>query len=257
MGRLLYSGLLSSLLISASCRVSSAQEAPQRALIVVTSTSSMMGVNTRTGYSLKEAVHAYYTLVQAGFTPDFASPQGGRSPIDPASVDSTDSWTKYYFDDPNLRRALNETIPSSQIDPEQYDIAVFVGGHGALWDFLTDEHLHAIAARVYGKRGIVACISQGAAVLLNTLMSDGTPIYYKIRLTCSSDEEEELAGVQINLPFMLESALRRGGAVYFKSAPFTPNVVPEHRLITGQNTASAIGVAKAVVETWKKLQAGE
>ncbi|MDH7514788.1 MAG: type 1 glutamine amidotransferase domain-containing protein [Bacteroidota bacterium] len=230
------------------------QKQETRALIVLTSTSTMIGANSRTGYRLKDAIHPYYIFLQAGFTVEFASPEGGRPPLEPGSIDSTDAWTRFFFTDTLLQGLLSRTIPSRALDPERYDIVLFAGGHGALWDFLADTNLHSLTARIFGKRGIVAAVGQGAAVLLNTKLSDGNYIYVGSRLTASSDEEEEREGVLFNLPYMLETALRRGGGIYFKAPPFTPNVIPEHRLITGQNSASALGVAKAVVETWKRLR---
>ncbi len=228
-----------------------------RVLIVTTSQSSLAGLPTPTGYHLTDVLHSYYVFIQAGWSVDIASPAGGRAPVDPSSVDSSDRWFKFALEDTVLQGKLSATIPSSRVSPSAYDIILFAGGHGALWDFLADEALHTLTAKVYAKRGIIATIGQGAAVLLNTKLSSGEYIYAKRRIKCSSDEEERLRGVNAYLPYALETALRRGGGIIFRGAAHASNVIVEHRLITGQNSASARDVAKAVIEKWNELQLPE
>ncbi len=238
------------------CRAAFAQT-EARVLIVTTSQSSLSGLPTRTGFQLADVLHPYYVFLQAGWTVDIASPAGGVAPVDPASVDSSDRWFAFSREDTVLQQKLSSTIPTARISPSAYDVVLFAGGHGALWDFLVDEASHGLTAKIFGKRGIVATIGQGAAVLLNTKLSTGEYIYAKRRITCATDEEERLRGINENLPYALETALRRGGGIIFKGAAHASNVIVEHRLITGQNSASARDLAKAVVEKWSELQQPE
>ena len=225
-----------------------------RALIVVTSRASINGSGASAGCPLMDIVHPFDTFTQVGWRIDIASPRGGEAPVNPASVDTTEPRIRQYLrGDTLLKRLLKHTIPSADITPDAYDVIYFAGGHGALWDFLEDQSLGRAAGRIFGKRGILATVGEGAAVLLNTTRGDGTPLYSNARLTCSTDEELEAQGVLREMPYLLESSLRNGGAIHFKTPPFSPNTVVEHRLITGQNSASSPGVAQAVVAKRKEL----
>ena len=225
-----------------------------RVLIVMTSTASSNSSSATTGYNAKEVIHPYYVFLQGGWSVDFASPQGGRAPVDPASIDSSDKRTRYYLhDDSLLQERLKHTIAVKDIYPEKYDAILFIGGGGALWDLRNDAVLGKVAARIFGKRGILATIGEGAVVLLSTFLTDGVPVYKGVRLTSATDEEMEATFGPGNLPISLETAFRDGGAIHFKMDPFTPNTIVEHRVITGQNAASALGVAQAMIAKWKEL----
>jgi putative intracellular protease/amidase len=225
-----------------------------RALIVVTSRASINGTDTSAGSVLQEIVHPFDAFTKAGWQVDIASPRGGEAPVAPASIDTTDLRIRQFLrDDTLLHRLLQHTISSADLSPDAYDVIYFAGGHGALWDFLEDQSLGRAAGRIFGRRGILATVGEGATVLLNTTRGDGTPVYAGARLTCATDEELEAQGVLRLMPFLLESSLRNGGAAHFKAPPFTANTVVEHRLITGQNSASALGVAEAVVAKRRQL----
>jgi putative intracellular protease/amidase len=68
------------------------------------------------------------------------------------------------------------------------------------------------------------------------------------RVTGFSDSEEEAVGLTAAVPFSLEQALKKAGAVYEKESDWKEKVVVamDGRLVTGQNPASASGVARAV-----------
>ncbi len=67
------------------------------------------------------------------------------------------------------------------------------------------------------------------------------------RIAAFTDAEERAVGHQDDVPFLLESRLRELGAEGVKSPNWQANVVVDGRLVTGQNPASAQGVAEAVV----------
>lgn len=67
------------------------------------------------------------------------------------------------------------------------------------------------------------------------------------RVTCFTNEEERQAGYDNFVPFPLESKLKELGARFSFADPGASNVVVDGRLITGQNPASAPGLARAIV----------
>ena len=63
----------------------------KRILIVVTSNDRFGETGTKTGYYLPEVSHPLAQFKKAGFAVDFASPKGGKAPVDPSSVDTKDA----------------------------------------------------------------------------------------------------------------------------------------------------------------------
>ena len=73
------------------------------------------------------------------------------------------------------------------------------------------------------------------------------------RAICAfTDAEEEKVGRTANVPFLLETELRRRGALFQGAADFQEKVVVSDRLLTGQNPNSARGLAEAVVQAISK-----
>ena len=62
----------------------------------------------------------------------------------------------------------------------------------------------------------------------------------------SREEEEQTYGVE-NVPFILDEALKKEGVTYLSAPPLESHVVTDGRLVTGQNPASAAGVATAML----------
>lgn len=63
-----------------------------------------------------------------------------------------------------------------------------------------------------------------------------------------TDAEERAVGLAEVVPFLLASRLVERGATHSGAADFQPHVVRDGRLITGQNPASAAGVAMRMLD---------
>lgn len=239
----------------AAAQSTPAQPAP-RVLLVTSSRDYLNSRNKPAGYPLVEAVRLWDAFQQAGYTVEFASRNGGRAAADTTGVACADSAALRFFASEQAMAALNASIAIAQVDTAAYDIVVFLGGHPALWDFLEDPLFSRLAGIAYERGGIVATLGQGAAVLLTTTLRNGASIVSRARLTCTSDEEEDAGGFQYDIPYYLETALRRGGAIHYRDAANVPNVVAEDRLITGQNSESVRWLARSVIEKMTRIRAG-
>ncbi len=92
-------------------------------------------------------------------------------------------------------------------------------------------------------------------------MENGKPgrppqwIYSGYRVTVISNQEEQQAKFQLGggeMKFYPQTALQRAGAQYqSNSTPWTANVIVDRELITGQNPASAVGVAQELLKRLK------
>jgi putative intracellular protease/amidase len=228
------------------------QSAP-RALIVMTSRDVMISKNRATGYRLAEVAQVWNVFHRAGIRMTFASARGGRVTPDSTGFSAGDSVAQRFTADTAVQRALQETRAIGLLKPESFDVVLYIGGHGALWEFLEDPVFATVASAIHGRGGVLATIGHGAAVLLTTTMPSGASILSNAKLTSSSDEEEERDGFDHDIPYFLETALRRGGSTYYRASAHSSNVVADDRLITGQNSESARETAENVVLKLKRM----
>lgn len=103
----------------------------------------------------------------------------------------------------------------------------------------------------------IAAVCHGPAALLNATAPSGIPLINSAVVTGFSNAEEEQVGMATVMPFMLETELNRVSAGGYVKAdqPWGEKVVVSKAagtggpLITGQNPASAGGVAKELLKT--------
>jgi putative intracellular protease/amidase len=118
----------------------------KKALIVVTNVEKYQEHNRPNGLWLGEAVHFYDELFHAGWSIDIASPKGGYTPIDPVSlVDRMDEVTWKCYADTGFRNLLGAAKKASDVNPNDYDVVFYAGGHGTVWDFYENLVLHEIS----------------------------------------------------------------------------------------------------------------
>lgn len=223
-----------------------AQAQPDRILMVLTSHSKLGDTGKSTGFYLTEVTHPYEVFKKAGYEVDFVSPKGGHPPID--GLDSADEESKKLLDKPEFRNALARSKKPSQIDIGDYKAIFFAGGHGTMWDFPNHKRLQALTSEIYEDGGVVAAVCHGPVALVNVKLSDGTYLVANQPVAAFTNEEEEAVGLTEVMPFLLESKLRERGAKIQKAPNFEKNVAVGERLVTGQNPASASGVAEEIVK---------
>ncbi len=86
------------------------------------------------------------------------------------------------------------------------------------------------------------------AVLLNIKTIGDDPWIKGKKLTAFSNSEEDAVGLSEVVPFLLEDALKQRGATFSKGDDWTPFVITDGILITGQNPASSEATAKALLQ---------
>lgn len=239
-----------------SIKTSTSAEKPsvsvkKNALIVVTSHNQLGNTGKQTGFWLCEATHAYLILERNGYKVDFVSPRGGKAPIDERSKEPDNPVNKTFYEKKEAVSKLENTLKPKDINADDYSIVVFIGGHGALWDFVNNSQLRRIASKIYFNGGIVAAIEHGPAALLGSKLPDGKKLLEGKNVTASTNEQEKQLGLEDKvLPISLEDELKKEGA-NFSHSPiiWQPRVSISERLVTGQNTASM----KPLLEVVEKL----
>jgi putative intracellular protease/amidase len=152
-----------------------------------------------------------------------------------------------FLNDPSVAQQLANTLTPDDVTPGDYDAILYVGGHGAMWDFPDDVALIEAARSLYEAGGVVGAVGHGAAGLVNIALSDGSYLVADREVAAFSNDEELFIGLGDVVPFRLQSRLQERGARYTAAPEFSPHVVVDGRLVTGQNPASAAGVGQAIV----------
>ncbi len=216
-----------------------------RLLIVLTSHDRLGTTGRPTGFYLSELTHALEVFDAAGVQWELASPKGGAAPVDGA--ERTDAANRRYLDDPTFMTRVANTLRLSDVDPGRFDGVYVPGGHGTMFDLPDDAQLQRIVRQIAERQGVVSAVCHGPAALVNVKGADGRPLISGRAVAGFSNEEEAAAGLTQVMPFLLEDVLSARGGRYSKAATWAPHVQVDGQWVTGQNPASAAGVAREVV----------
>ncbi|HET7223023.1 MAG TPA: type 1 glutamine amidotransferase domain-containing protein [Rhodanobacteraceae bacterium] len=219
-------------------------------LMVLTSHGQLGETGKETGLWLEELATPYYLFKRAGANVTFASPAGGRVPIDPNSEqpDKQTEATRRFRADADAMQALARTQKMADLDPEAFDAVFYAGGHGPLWDLAEDDDSLHLIETFYADGKPVAAVCHGAAALRDARGPFGLPLVRGKDVTGFSNSEERAAGLAEVVPFLVEDALKEAGGRYSKASDWQAHVVTSGNLITGQNPASSVGAAKALLQ---------
>lgn len=223
----------------------------KKILMVLTSVSELADTGEETGYNVAEAAHPWKVFRDSGHFVDFASIAGGQPPQD--TVDSDDPIQVAFTQDETTRAGLYNTARVDVVDPEQYDGIYLVGGHGTMWDFPESEGLQQLVANIYDRGGLVGAVCHGPAGLLNVRLANGVHLLSGREVAAFTNDEEIAVGKEKVVPFLLADRLVENGATHIPAENFTENVIVSDRLITGQNPASAGGVAKEMEKLFAEI----
>ena len=215
----------------------------QRILIATTSHDKKGSTGEPTGAYLPEIAHPYEVFSRAGFTVELASVRGGAIPLD--GVSDADAASTAFLE--AHRDELQKSLAADAVDPARYDAIYFAGGHGAMWDLPDNAAFARVASAIYERGGAVAAVCHGPAALVNVRLADGSYLLAGKRVSAFTNDEERAVKLDAVVPFLLADKLEERGARHDPAPLWQKKVVVSDRLVTGQNPASAAGVAEAVV----------
>ncbi|NRF29943.1 type 1 glutamine amidotransferase domain-containing protein [Vibrio coralliilyticus] len=219
----------------------------KKVLIPVTNHATLGSTEQANGTYAPELTHVLKELINAGIEYDIASIKGGKAPLYGTDIEGDNVNAEILADDDFLNR-INNTIPVSQLNSDDYDAIFYPGGFGLLSDLAVNEDFAAIAAKHYEDGGVVASVCHGPAALLPITLSNGEKLLASKSVTGFTREEEIDFGTINDIPFLLEESLARSSARFSKVQPWQKLVIVDERVITGQNPTSAHGVGQKLVE---------
>lgn len=222
------------------------QQEKTQVLMVLSSHKKLGNTGKETGYYLSEVTHAYEVFEAANFEITFVSPQGGTPPVD--GFDLTDPINKKYWENEAFQSKLQATKKPDDIQPLDYHIIYYAGGHGTMWDFPKNKKLSKIATKIYENNGVIAAVCHGPSALVNIKLSDGSYLVDGKNVSAFTNEEEEAVELTKVVPFLLETTLKERGAIIVKTDQWKEQVSVDERLVTGQNPASAKLTAQEAVK---------
>lgn len=256
-------------------------------VLVVLSDSSKLDLQDgkvfATGFYLNELLQPVKLLLDAGHHVTFATPNGNAPTVDKTSID------KMYFNNDeaelqtykDLLAQLKLNLPEQspvislsrveQLGYAHFDAVYIPGGHAPMQDLLHSRPLGRLLKDFHQQGKTTALVCHGPIALLSTLpdaenftrqLQGAKPvkgsadwIYAGYKMTVISNKEEEEAKGLLNggaMKFYPQTALEQAGGLYRSNASnWTPYVVIDRELITGQNPASANQVGKALLDRLK------
>ncbi|MFZ4288825.1 type 1 glutamine amidotransferase domain-containing protein [Variovorax sp. HJSM1_2] len=219
-------------------------------LMILTSHDQLGDTGKKTGFWLEEFAAPYYAFLDAGAKVSLASPLGGQPPLDPKSDEPSSQThdTERFRKDSAAQAALASTLKLNTLQPAEYDAVFYVGGHGPLWDLAEDPASIALIEAMYSAGKPVAAVCHGPGVLRRPRRQDGQPLVAGKNVTGFTNSEEEAVQLTKVVPFLVEDELKRLGGNYSKVADWQPYAVVDGNLVTGQNPASSVAVAKEVLK---------
>lgn len=218
----------------------------KKVLMVLSSYGKDEGA-TRPGYEFDEFSQAYLIFKNNNLTVDIASPKGGK--IEADKYNTNKAYNKAIIENKDVLQLLENTIPTSSINPEQYDAIYVVGGKGSMFDLPYDSSLQDIILNLYNRKKIVASVCHGSAAFVN-IKNDDDYIIKNEKITGFCNEEEALFGKKWvkEFPFQLEDKLKSRGAQFVEADPMLSKVTVSGLFVTGQNPFSTTKSAEEVVK---------
>ncbi len=221
---------------------------PKKILIIASNAHEIGPKRRRTGVFLPEVAHPYAEFDAAKCQIDFASLTGEVPFLDALNLAG---------DPQNLAFLVGKGWADMQkgrkladVDVSAYDAIFIPGGLAPMVDMPEHAGLKKVVKETYERGAVVGAVCHGPVALLHVKLSDGSYIVKGKNIgSFTNDEERNYAAGDV--PFELESALTAQGAIFHKVEPWGTFSVADGNLVTGQNPASAKGVAEKMLAILK------
>ncbi|MEL6151045.1 MAG: type 1 glutamine amidotransferase domain-containing protein [Chloroflexota bacterium] len=235
----------------------------KKVLLVASNPATSEQTGWPIGYWAAELTHPYWELTENGYEVDIASPEGGKLAVDSWS-DPTDE-SGYSVDDlisqgfltmPKTRALVDNSLKLSDVNPDDYDAILLVGGQGPMYTFYKNQKLEKFFADFYETGKIAAAICHATCILLHTRLSNGDLLVKGKTWTGFANSEEDYADNFVGKPiqpFRIEDEARKlDDTNFIVDGMFKAHVVRDGNLITGQQQHSGTAAARLIIEALGK-----
>lgn len=216
----------------------------KKILIILSNANAIGPNNRRTGIFLPEVAHPYAEFEKAKYQIDFASLTGDTPYLD--ALNLANDPDNLAFLTGKGWTAMQKAIKLSDVDASKYDAIFVPGGLAPMVDMPENALLKEVIKQTYERNAVVGAVCHGPVALLNVKLSNGSYLVNGKNITSFTDEEEKGYAIA-DVPFLLETALTKQGAKFHAAAVWTAHSIADGNLVTGQNPASAKGVAEKMI----------
>lgn len=211
------------------------------------------------GFWWAELVHPYWTFVEAGYTVEIRSPQGGAlaadgysDPEDASGYSADDILSLGFKKSPRHAALLQNTRSIEDVQVADYDAVFVTGGQSPMVTFRGNRALQSLIASFYEAGRVTALVCHGTCLLLETRLSTGELLVAGKTWTGFANSEEQFAdsfvGMRIQ-PFWIEDEARQiAGTNFVVNSRFREFALRDGLLVTGQQQFSGAAAARLVVE---------
>ncbi|KAG0078670.1 hypothetical protein BGZ92_001363 [Podila epicladia] len=223
----------------------------KKVLFILTSHDQLGNTGHKTGWYAEEVAEPATVLTKHGYEIVFASPKGGKAPMDPSSVEhAKDNETvKSFLANNDFTHKIDHTHKIEEFvgKESQFAAIVYPGGHGPMFDLEHNEAALKVTAAAYEAGKVVGAVCHGPIALTDVKLSDGTLLVKGKNVTGFSDAEEIEVKLDHAVPTLLETKFKKIGAHYHKADKnWGAKVVTDGCIVTGQNPASARPFGEAI-----------
>ena len=210
------------------------------------------GTSHPTGYWAEELAEPHRIFAAAGWDITIATPGGVAPTVDRLSLGLLGGLpTKTRAVAEYLRQhdsALAHPKVLADIDPDDYDVVFYPGGHGPMEDVGDDADSGRILTAIMESGQTLALLCHAPAATLAARRDNGTWPFEGYRMTGLSNTEERLNRFARKAKWLLQDRLVESGAIYRKGRlPLRPYLVVDRNLYTAQNPASSAMLAHKLV----------
>jgi putative intracellular protease/amidase len=217
----------------------------KKVLIIVSNANAIGPNNRRTGNFLPEVAHPYAEFDRAYYQIDFASLSGDTPYLDALNLAG---------DPDNLAflvgkgwADMQKAVKLSTVDVRTYDAIFMPGGLAPMVDMPENTLLKQVVKETYERNAVVGAVCHGPVSLLNVKLSDGSYLVNGKNISSFTTVEEDNYA-RADVPFDLQTALTKQGAIYHTVEPWAAFSIADGNLVTGQNPASGKGVAEKMIK---------
>ncbi|MFB9924309.1 type 1 glutamine amidotransferase domain-containing protein [Amycolatopsis halotolerans] len=210
------------------------------------------GTEHPTGFWAEEFVVPYTLFAEAGWDVTVATPGGKRPVVDNLSLGvkggvlpRTAKKLKAELD--RLSPVLAQPADLSEVDPDDFDVVFYSGGHGPMEDLAVDPVSGALLTERLSSSRPLALLCHAPAAALAAKNPDGTWPFAGYRMTGLSNVEERFNPFAWKAKWLLEDRLKEAGADYVAGLPLKSHVIVDRTLYTGQNPGSSAALARRII----------
>ncbi|MBY8864344.1 type 1 glutamine amidotransferase domain-containing protein [Streptomyces sennicomposti] len=204
------------------------------------------------GFWGEELAMPHKIFTAAGWEITIATPGGKAPTLDRLSMSRTAGRPSKLREVAAYLKSIEAELNSPRsldgIDPDDFDVVFYPGGHGPMEDLSVDPVSGALLTKVLASGKPLALLCHAPAATLAATDQDGSWPFAGYRMTGLSNLEEKLNSFGRKARWLLEDRLRENGADYVKARlPLLPFVVVDRNLYTGQNPPSSERLAERLV----------